>query len=65
MISVLGLVDERNRFGLSHDHHSDLVGLAGGSLDSLQDGSERCHAMSSMGVAKVAMSENKMWRARE
>ena len=42
MTGVVGLVDERNRFGLAHDHYSDLTGLAGGSLDSLQDGPECC-----------------------
>ena len=64
MTGVLGLTDERNRFDLAHDNHSDLVGLVGGSLDSLMDRNAAA-AMLSMGVAEVAMSENKTERARE
>ena len=64
MTGVLGLADERNRFGLAHDHHSDLVGLIGGSLDSLMD-RNAADAMPSMGVAEVAVSENRAKRARE
>jgi hypothetical protein len=51
MPGVVDLADERDRFGLAHGHHSDLVGRApgqlGGSLDSLQDGPEgsRCDAV--------------------
>ena len=64
MTGILGLVDERNRFGLAHNHHSDLVGLVGGSLDSLMDWNAAI-TMPSMGVAEVAMSENRIERARE
>jgi hypothetical protein len=42
MIGVIGLADERNQFRRAHDHHSDLVGLIGGLLDSLQDKPKCC-----------------------
>ena len=64
MTSVLGLADKRNQFGLAHDHHSDLVGLTSGLLDSLTDGNAAV-AMPSMGAAEVAMLENRTERARE
>ena len=64
MTGILGLVDKRNRFGLAHDHHLDLVGLVGGSLDSLMDRNAAA-ALSSMGVAEVAVSKNRTEKARE
>ena len=39
---IINLADKRNVLNLAHSDHLDLVGLAGSSLDLLQDRSERC-----------------------